>query len=224
VIDIKEPRRGPLGCADFPVWQNVRAVVPGEIPLSVALGELHEWSDGRRQPPVPEQFAGVAYRKLGLAGAGPMWERQWAALRQDFGPGPGWIAVAYADWATVAAPHPDAVREAALGAEDCVGILIDTWDKSRPSPLAADETWRRWFAEARYGRPLLIAVAGGLDAAAIDRLALLEPDLFAVRGAACARGNRRGEIDGTRVAELVRAIETRSFKHAYTAFNSRRSG
>jgi len=208
VIDVKEPNRGPLGCADFRVWQEVRATVPAAIPVSVALGELGEWTAGKRQPPRPEQFAGVTYRKLGLAGAGPRWEYDWAGMRAGFGPGPAWIAVVYADWARAAAPDPDAVREAAFGADDCVGILIDTWDKSKPSPLAADAAWGGWFAKARRGRPLLIALAGGLDAAAIARLAPLGPDLFAVRGAACAGGDRRGTIDRKRVGALVQAIET----------------
>ena len=208
VIDVKEPDRGPLGCADFRVWQEVRAVVAAEVPVSVALGELFEWNDDVRQRPGPEHFAGIAYRKLGLSGAGPRWEQDWAELRRRFGPGPSWIAVVYADWIRAAAPHPDAVREAALAAEDCAGILIDTWDKAQPSPLAPDSTWRRWFGLARQGRPVLITVAGGLDALAMARLAPLGPDLFAVRGAACAGGKRRGVIDRERVSEIVQAIET----------------
>ena len=211
VIDVKEPGRGPLGCADYRVWQEVRARVPVEIAVSVALGELCEWNDGKREPPLAEHSVGVSYRKLGLAGAGPRWESEWAELRASFGPGPAWIAVVYADWERAAAPDPDAVREAALGAEDCVGILIDTWDKARTSPIAANPAWVRWCRQARRGRPLLIALAGGLDAAAFAHLAPLGPDLFAVRGAACNDGDRHGEVDRSRVAELVRAIETRPF-------------
>src|SRR4051795_6593943 len=73
VIDVKEPDRGPLGCADFEVCRAVRRVVPPEVPVSVALGELREWMGTGRTapPPSPDPFAGIAYRKLGLAGAGP---------------------------------------------------------------------------------------------------------------------------------------------------------
>jgi uncharacterized protein (UPF0264 family) len=209
VIDIKEPDRGPLGCADPVVWRDVRRVVPDAIAVSVALGELRDWARGRRRPVGAEPFAGLAYRKLGLAGAdGGDWEDDWADLRRAWGPGPAWIAVVYADWTRAQAPHPDAVLGAALGADDCAGILIDSWDKSRPSPLSADATWGRWFARARQGRrPLLITLAGGLDTYAIARLAPLRPDFFAVRGAACTAGERRATIDGGRVARLVRAIE-----------------
>jgi uncharacterized protein (UPF0264 family) len=208
VIDIKEPDRGPLGCADTQVWRAVQAVVAKQVPVSVALGELADWIRPAAERPLigPDRFAGLAYRKLGLAHAGPDWERAWTELRRAWGTGPPWIAVVYADWTRAEAPHPDAVREAALAAEDCAGILIDTWDKSRPSPLAVDRTWRHWFARARRGRPLLIALAGGLDGAAILKLAPLGPDLFAVRGAACTGGNRQGLIDRDRVAGLVALV------------------
>jgi uncharacterized protein (UPF0264 family) len=219
VIDVKEPARGPLGCADVRVWQEVRAVVPRDLPIavSIALGELIEWTHVPRPVPGPDVFTGIAYRKLGLAGTGPRWEERWAELRARFGPGPAWIAVVYADWQRAQAPHPDAVREAALAAPDCAGILIDTWDKTRPSPLAADDSWRHWFAAARRGRPMLIALAGGLDRDAITRLAPLAPDLFAVRGAACAGGDRDGTVERQRVAALVQAVNAALARTGSTA-------
>ena len=209
VIDVKEPDRGPLGCADFEVCRAVRRAVPPEIPVSVALGELREWqalgrsSPALQPPPPPDLFAGIAYRKLGLAGAGPDWVEAWADLRRAWGPGPSWVAVAYADWARADAPHPDSVLDAALAATDCAGVLVDTWDKTRPNPI--DASWRPWIARARRGGRR-VALAGGLDADAIARLAPLRPDLFAVRGAACRRGDRLAAVDADRVALLVRAI------------------
>jgi uncharacterized protein (UPF0264 family) len=223
VIDVKEPARGPLGRADARVWREVRDAVPRDLPVSVALGELVEWIDtpsGRHGSEV-EVFAGIAYRKLGLARAGPRWQEEWAELRARLGPGPGWIAVVYADWQRAQAPHPDAVREAALAEPDCAGLLIDTWDKTQPSPLAVDGTWRRWFAAARRGRPMLIALAGGLDRRAIERLAPLGPDLFAVRGAACSGGDRQGAIERQRVAALVQAINEARRRSGSTARHRR---
>jgi uncharacterized protein (UPF0264 family) len=207
VIDVKEPARGPLGRANASVWGAVRAAVPPELPVSVALGELREWSGTVRPDVCTEDFAGVAFRKLGLADAGPRWRVEWSDLRRELAAAAAWVAVVYADWPRAAAPHPDAVLDAALLAPDCAGILVDTWDKSRASPLAADAAWRRWIARARAGPPRLITLAGRLDCAAIARLAPLEPDYFAVRGAACAGGNRDGAINRARVANLVRTID-----------------
>ncbi len=137
IIDVKEPDRGALGRADPAVWAAVRAAVPSAVPVSVALGELAEGS------PPAVSWTGIAYRKLGLAGAGSGWEALWASYRCAAGTGPGWIAVAYADWEQAAAPSPDAVLAAALAA-GCRGILLDTWDKRRPGPV--DARWNDWVA------------------------------------------------------------------------------
>ncbi len=198
-VDVKEPARGPLGRADYHVWAEVRAAVPHGTPMSVALGELNEW---RGDAPERAWFHGFAFRKLGLAGAGPRWAEAWARLRREWGDGPSWVAVVYADWQAADAPPPEHVLDAALASDDCAGVLIDTWDKSRPSPV--DLSWSRWFDRARRGGRLT-ALAGGLDVSAILRLAQLRPDVVAVRGAACANGDRDAEVQAERVAELARA-------------------
>jgi hypothetical protein len=201
VIDVKEPDRGPMGRADLPVWHAVRQAVAEAVPVSVALGELREWTAAGVALD-PAVFSGLAFRKLGLSRAGHDWVERWSALRRAWGPGSAWVAVVYADQNEAGAPHPDAVLDAALKADDCAGVLIDTWEKSRPSPV--DRSWSPWFARARAGGRF-VALAGGLGEADMVRLAPLAPDLFAVRGAACHRGDRRASIDPDRVARLVHA-------------------
>ncbi len=201
VIDVKEPDRGPLGRASAETWRRVREAVPPSIPVSVALGELRDW-DVRSAPGLSD-FEGIAFRKLGLARSSPVWRAAWSAIRCGAGRGPSWVAVAYADWRSAEAPDPDAVLRAALEAPDCAGVLVDTWDKANPSPLEPSGPWMEWVRRARdAGR--LVALAGGLDLAAIARLAPLRPDLFAVRGAACIGSDRRATVDPGRVADLVR--------------------
>ncbi|MFO0954649.1 MAG: (5-formylfuran-3-yl)methyl phosphate synthase [Isosphaeraceae bacterium] len=211
VIDVKEPERGPLGRADFSVWEEVRRAVPSGTPVSVALGELNEWCPLDRpavppEPPsqgtLPSRFRGFCFRKVGLAGAGDRWSEAWDRVRSYMGVGPSWVAVIYADWERADAPAPGRVLDVALKTEDCAGVLIDTWDKSKPSPI--DLTWREWVDRARSSG-LLTAVAGGLDAAAIERLAPLRPDIFAVRSAACYGGDRLAGVDPFRVSQLARA-------------------
>jgi len=203
VIDIKEPERGPLGRADVAVWQAVRRVVPPNVELSVALGELNDWDD--RPPLHADDFAGIGYRKLGLAHATKDWSRAWSSLRRASGVGPSWVAVVYADWARAGAPHPDLVLDEALAINDCTAVLVDTWSKTEPSPL--DESWSPWVARARAAGKKIV-LAGGLNAAAITRLAPLRPDLFAVRGAACRGGDRHSTVDVELVARLVHVVES----------------
>lgn len=204
IIDVKEPDRGPLGCADQSVWREVRAAVPVGIPVSVALGELRDWMAPAHasHESVHDPFRGFSFRKLGLSDAGPDWSKDWAALRRQWGDGPAWVAVIYADWQRAKAPPPDHVLNAALATDECGGLLIDTWDKRNPSPV--DLSWASWFDRARSAG-LLTVLAGQLTPETIGRLAPLRPDIFAVRGAACYNGDRRAGVDPNRVAALVQA-------------------
>lgn len=203
IIDIKEPARGPLGRADTTVWRSIQERLPGDVRLSVALGELPEWKD--QHDPEPGCFARIAYRKIGLAGVGPAWRAEWADLRHRWGAGPTWVAVVYSDWRQAGAPNPSAVLEEALATAECTGVLIDTWEKSRPSTV--DPGWLPWLKRARDGG-LTVALAGGLDESRIARLAPLGPDWIAVRGAACREGDRGGTIDLDRVARLAYLVES----------------
>ena len=201
MIDIKEPAMGPLGRAPCSTWQAIRAVVPAEVPVSVALGELADFDPQTIQPAV---LAGISYRKVGPAGLGADWSRRWTKARQADSIATGWVAVAYADWQNAGAPDPAEVIATALDAENCPGVLLDTWDKSTRCPLVALDLWQdriqRIQASGRF-----VALAGRLDLAEIARLSSLRPDLFAVRGAACVGGRRAGQIDPILVAHLVAA-------------------
>jgi uncharacterized protein (UPF0264 family) len=208
IVDVKEPRNGALGRAEIEVCRQV-VNAAGTAVTSAALGELNEWFTP--EPPELSQWAGIglAYVKIGLAHAGPTWRERWRILRDRISrngvlrrsPSPAWIAVVYADWQIACAPHPREVLHEALAAETCSGVLIDTYDKRAPSPL--DASWNESIACVRDRRS--IALAGRIDVEAIKRLAPLEPDIIAVRGAACAAGDRLGVIDSERVARLAQA-------------------
>ena len=200
IVDVKEPSRGSLGRASVDVWREVRAAIPDSTILSVALGELVEWSTGDLPR---EGWEGIRHRKIGLAGSGEHWRERWSDLRARFETGPGWVAVAYLDWRTAGAPDPVAVIDEAATIADCAGVLFDTFDKSRPIEVP-DREWRDRIDRVRaFGR--FVAIAGSLDEERIRRLRSMEPDLFAVRGAACEGGDRIRAIDPDRVARLVRA-------------------
>lgn len=201
IVDVKEPSRGSLGMADLDTWREVRTAIPGPAILSVALGELSEWT-GSGIP--SDGWAGIRYRKIGLAGADIGWRDRWADLRRQYDPGPrpAWVAVVYLDWESARAPAPLAVIDEAATIGECEGVLFDTWDKSRGNRV--DPVRRDWIDRVKdSGR--FVALAGSLDEAAIRRFRAMGPDLFAVRGAACEGGDRRRAIDPGRVARLVRA-------------------
>ncbi len=206
VIDIKEPSRGPLGRARAEVWRAIRLEVPEDVPVSVALGELADLEPGS----VPlEDLDGIAFRKVGPARMGQGWTARWDQVRRLDDAQTGWVAVAYADWERSEAPNPDDVIAAALLAEDCPGVLIDTWDKTLGCPIEVSDLWRTRIARVQ-GSGRFVALAGRLDLPSIRRLSRLRPDLFAVRGAACVGARRDGVIDAALVAELAEASRVES--------------
>jgi uncharacterized protein (UPF0264 family) len=220
IIDVKEPSRGSLGRADWSVWRAVRRVVPASMPVSVALGELKDWWSPEQGALLRDCWSGIDFRKLGLADAGPDWRDRWRGLRQRLdveeagrsgapsGP-PAWVAVVYLDWEAAKAPEPDAIIRAAAEIDDCAGVLFDTWDKSRRNGV--DASWTRRITRVKQSGQL-VALAGSLDVEAIRRLRPLEPDIFAVRSAACRSGDRRGPIDPEQVARLAEAANSPSYR------------
>ncbi len=209
-IDVKEPRNGPLGRASPRVWRAVRAVVPVAVAFSVALGELPE-----HRPPIlmANDLQGVEHAKVGLAGVGPDWREQWSRLRDSL-PKVRWVAVAYRDHLVAGSPCLDDVLAEAIAVGSCVGALIDTWRKSGASLVEGKDDDRSWvqgcarspvFERFRESGKFL-SLAGGLDLDAISGLReALAPDWFAVRGAACARGDRLGRVELHRVQRLAAA-------------------
>ncbi len=200
VIDIKEPARGPLGRAAVATWRAIRAVVPPPIPLSVALGELSE-NDGMIRS---EHLEPITFCKIGLANVDIHWRDNLKRLSNEYLSGPSWVAVIYADWVEAGSPEPGSIVDFALAWQACAGILVDTWDKRRTSPVDTSPAWRSIVRTARDAGKF-VALAGGLTAEDIPRLSPLEPDLFAFRGAACSGSHREGVIDPARVARLAHA-------------------
>jgi (5-formylfuran-3-yl)methyl phosphate synthase len=206
IIDVKEPTNGALGRAPVPVWREVRDVVPRPIPVSVALGELADGFVGSNIEVPRDAWAGLAYCKLGLANAPADWADRWRDLRRrlaECSPStPDWVAVVYVDWRAASAPAPEIIIDTACAIESCRGVLFDSWDKSRCALI--DFNWMPQVERVKTsGR--FVALAGSLDVEAIRRLAPLAPDIFAVRGSACAGGDRLGPIDAERVSRLARA-------------------
>ncbi len=211
IIDVKEPSRGSLGMAPCSVWRRVRDAVPASTIVSVALGELSEWHAARRATPPAGCWDGIAFVKLGLATTERSWRDRWRELRQRIDSAttanadghPNWVAVVYLDWEAARSPDPMSVIGEAAQIDECSGILFDTWDKSHR--IEFDKSAARWIGQAKEsGR--FVALAGSLDEPAIRRLRPMEPDIFAVRGAACRGGDRNSPIDQDRVARLAEAM------------------
>jgi uncharacterized protein (UPF0264 family) len=191
VIDVKEPTRGPLGAADWPTIAEVIEVVAGRVPVSAALGELCDWSG-----PLPEAIAaGLQFAKFGLAGCGLKadWPERWRGALLPSSPKKA-----------IRTLTDQVLAEARR--MNCRAILVDTHDKHGGGllDLWPLQTLACFVAEARQAE-MLVALAGGLALADLERVLAARPDLIGVRGAACS-GGRAGRLDSARVRQLAKRV------------------
>jgi (5-formylfuran-3-yl)methyl phosphate synthase len=218
VIDIKEPRRGPLGRASNEVIAEVVGLVKGRRLVSAALGELAEFRDARTPP-------GLSFVKCGLANLGRTrgWQRQLLALRDRLSHQenpPELVTVAYADWKNAAAPPWQQVANFALRQKSGV-LLVDTFEKKwrtsgkRRLPtslldwLTADEI--RHLCQRCQAAGVRIALAGSLRVRHILKFLDSPPTWFAVRGAVCEANKRDGEVHVLKVRDLGHLLTWHGF-------------
>jgi uncharacterized protein (UPF0264 family) len=205
IIDIKEPVRGPLGLADPVTLKEIRATLPAQVPLSAALGELHELD-------VVPSLAGLRWAKIGLMHQQHKdWEPSWKRFAEQIGP-VRLLGVCYADHGRVQAPDFTAVLRCVAACQSLspepAGILVDTAVKDGQGLLQ----WMsiaelRGCAQQCRNDGLFLALAGALQREDIVTLKeVIQPDIIAVRGAACRGNDRLARIDREAVRSLRQSL------------------
>jgi uncharacterized protein (UPF0264 family) len=217
VIDVKDQTRGALGAPAPAVLAEIVAAVGGEVPISVALGDLpaapRPRPDGLRTAeigaaetalgdlgaPQSRALRGVSFVKAGLRGDVDSAVAQLAALRELVGPETGVVAAAYADFARCGAPPPSVLPEVVARA-GIAGALVDTCVKDGRGLYS-------WLTPAELEdliarTPGTFAVAGQLQ---LDELTRVDADFVGVRSAVCG-GDRTAALDAELVAQAQRVI------------------
>ena len=210
ILDIKEPSHGPLGMATLADLYLICATAKSVSPLAIsaALGEVLDWQHAA----IPVLPPHLQYAKLGLAGLATErhWRVLWQQLRSEFdvlrGKPLDWVAVAYADADRAKSPPVLDVLQAAIEC-DCRAFLVDTFDKSggRLVELIPESELRSIVAHAHVHH-IAVALAGRVTVNDLPRLWPCEPDVIAVRGAACEAGVRESSISASAVAMLIAEI------------------
>ncbi|MGI9518936.1 MAG: (5-formylfuran-3-yl)methyl phosphate synthase [Pirellulaceae bacterium] len=206
VVDLKEPDNGSLGAVSGSVANEVATQLAHRCPLSLALGEIVDVAD---TPDDSWHLSGFTYAKIGLAGCAPIsnWQETWQGWCESIRTTAGPVAVAYADFRDCAAPHPQEVVSLALSS-GAAAFLMDTYHKGSGNLLDFwnPEELQKLVAPLKdSGVP--VALAGSLDLDAIRRLYTVAPDIVAVRGAACAGGNRVSRLSPRRIHQLQRVVQ-----------------
>jgi uncharacterized protein (UPF0264 family) len=225
VIDVKDPSRGALGRADTDEIAAVVEAVAGRAPVTAALGELIELAELGTPRTVDAVPLGISLFKIGLAGCRDLkgWPQLWRRLIEQYSgcydetrakP----VAVVYADWKLAHAPEPDQVLGAAIEI-GCPALLIDTWSKASGSALDhwPQESMFPFIQRARKNE-LRIVLAGSLGAPQIPQAMAFEPDLIAVRGAAC-EGGRVSAVSHRKVKLLKQLVASYMISNQNHALN-----
>jgi (5-formylfuran-3-yl)methyl phosphate synthase len=197
IVDVKDPRQGPLGAPSPQVLCEVVQAVGGAAPVSVALGDAPEL-------PNSAAMAGVAYVKIGLRAAATIDDAVAMVSRvaDAVGPDTAVIAATYAD---AHALDPPAFAPAWLPAlverTGIAGALVDTFVKDGRGLYgwlsAAELTELVARTRAAGGT---FGVAGQLRLGELRRVAA---DVVGVRSAVCRGGDRAAELDEELVAAAV---------------------
>jgi uncharacterized protein (UPF0264 family) len=209
-IDLKEPRRGPLGAVDPAEARAVVDLVGQRAPVSAAAGELVDLGgDCQASLQGLLAIAGISHVKLGLSRCGGIdWRPRWAAARDEIAAADKQlVAVIYADAAAAQSPPAEQILDEAIASE-CSWALWDTFDKSGAS---IDQRLGIAALSQQLGRArtagLRTVVAGRVDESCVGRLPLELIDMVAVRGAVCLR-SRETAVCAQRTRSL-RAILSR---------------
>ena len=225
ILDVKEPLAGALGRADRATIVAIAAeAAAANVPVSAAFGELSECLPASPSVVTDRTRCRLNYAKLGLAQTVELpdlvayWATAIKALQRDLiGQQTEWVAVVYADWQAAFAPRPLTVLKLVdvLRAEHDIsfaGLLIDTYlktDKRLLDALSVRELAA--LRVAAHERQLLFAVAGRLRFEDVSKLPPIEPDIVAIRSAACADGSRMNSVQAESVARFKGELQ-RCFK------------
>ncbi len=206
IVDVKNPAEGSLGAAAPGVIAQVDDVLPAELPLSAAIGDLPCLPGTAALAALGAVRSGAAYVKLGLSGVSAT-EEAVAVLRAvqaAVGEEAAVIAVAYADAERVpgrALPPSELVAVAQRAGVS--GCLIDTAIKDGRGLLSwiTAGALAALVAAARDAG-LGMALAGQLRAEELPAIRATGADVAGVRSAACRDGRRTAALDPRRIAQL----------------------
>jgi (5-formylfuran-3-yl)methyl phosphate synthase len=210
-VDVKNPAEGSLGAPAPAVIAEVRAVVPAELPVSAAIGDMPNLPGTAALAALGAARSGATYVKVGLWGVSTEDEavELLRTVRDGLADVPGAVVVAaaYADARRVASAPlaPELLPQVAQAAG--VGVcLVDTAIKDGRGLLdwLSPEELKALVADAHAGG-LQIALAGALRAEDLPVVRDTAADIAGVRSAACGAGRRSAPLDVARVRALVAA-------------------
>lgn len=205
-LDVKEPALGSLGRASNSVIEEILEVPRGNLPLSLAAGELRDLRE-----PLWEQWQriikGVELAKIGLSGCAAYkpWRDEIIDLAANAPSGVRLAAVYYADYQRAGSPAWEEIVELATEISSPM-VLIDTFVKDGRGLFAHLNAERLHAYRQQLGRQgIRLALAGSLSYEDFPALIQVQPEVIAVRGAVCDKG-RESAVISSKVNSLKKIL------------------
>jgi uncharacterized protein (UPF0264 family) len=209
IVDVKNPSEGSLGAPSPAVIAAVRAVVPRQLPVSAAIGDMPNLPGTAALAALGAARSGATFVKAGLWGVST--EAEGVTLLRaikDAVPDATVVAGAYADARRVAhGPLAPELLPRVAGAAGVGVCLLDTAVKDGRGLLdwLSPDALTSLVAEA-HDAGLEVALAGALRAEDLPIVRATGADIAGVRSAACGDGRRSGPLDAERVRALRAAV------------------
>jgi uncharacterized protein (UPF0264 family) len=213
IIDVKNPKEGPLG-ANFPwVIKEIKQLIPGNVELSCTLGEAPNLPGTMALAAYGAALLNIDYIKIGLSGiqtiqkATDLLENIIHAVKM--GNSKTRVVIAgYGDYIRADSIEPQLVIQAAFATKADI-VMLDTAIKDGKNLFAFQSHQQlEEFINNAHKHNLGVALAGSLQTQDLPTLKKLGADFVGLRGAACQNNNRdTGHITQERVKELAKIIK-----------------
>ena len=212
IIDVKNPREGPLG-ANFPwVIKRVKQITPADIEVSCTIGEMPNLPGSMALAALGAATTGVNYVKAGLYGLRTPKEavnlmQNVVKAAKDFNSSVKVVVSGYADAERISTVDPLHVPKIAYAVQGDIA-MIDTAIKDGKNLfdfLTKSQLQR--FVDKAHSYGLKAALAGSLRKEDMPIICALDADVVGVRGAVCTLSDRvNGQITRGKVRELVEVV------------------
>lgn len=210
IIDVKDPSTGSLGLPPLDIVYAVAGKVKGYREVSVAVGDVREYSQALSYVVCTLSLLNIDYVKVGIEmdsfDKALYTVNQIRKVAELYGSKVGIVLVGYADWRSLGVLEPLEVIELAKTAR-IRAVMIDTRIKNGRSTF--DHLSLKYLSEfvaEAHRNSLLTAIAGGLKIEHLSKCVSLGFDIVGVRTAACS-GDRLGRVSREAVSALKREIE-----------------
>jgi len=226
IIDIKEPRNGPLGLASLDVLEAIGKEMGGGNKVSLALGEIVDLDVqqiSRHLEAVQKHGTHIEFIKFGLSSTTDFesnfeefWNATTSTLASQLSSDTNIIPVCYADHEQCSSisfkSFADKLASSML--PNIHWLMLDTWNKSSGALFDAidpDVLQRQIEAIQKVGTR--VAIAGRLSIGQLEAVFRTAADVAGFRSAVCKRdsnntGSRIAAVCESRLNQLARYFET----------------